>query len=68
MTKEYENFNFFGPNSPSAEERDPRALPVQFTPPYFDCEASNKWVVSAVAPIVDFFPRYSKFTHLRRQR
>ena len=68
MTKEYENFAFFGPTSPGARETDPRKLPVQFTPPYFDCGFSNKWVVSAVSPIVDFFPRYSNYTHLRRQR
>ncbi|RUS70685.1 hypothetical protein EGW08_021543 [Elysia chlorotica] len=64
----YENFAFFGPNSPSATTTDERELPVQFTAPYFDCGGSNKWVVSAVAPVVDFMPRYTNWTRLRRQR
>ncbi|CAL1537134.1 unnamed protein product [Lymnaea stagnalis] len=67
-TDTFINFAFFGPSSPSAQETDPRSLPVQFTPPYFDCGGSNKWVVSAVSPVIDFMPRYSNFTHLRRQR
>ncbi|XP_012940541.1 uncharacterized protein LOC101864077 [Aplysia californica] len=67
-TDEYESFAFFGPSSPSAKESDPRSLPVQFTQPYFDCGGSNKWVVSAVSPVIDFMPRYSNYTHLRRQR
>ncbi|GFN94711.1 fras1 related extracellular matrix protein [Plakobranchus ocellatus] len=68
ITKEYDNFAFFGPNSPSASDKDERLLPVQFTAPYFDCGGSNKWVISAVSPVIDFMPRYSNFTHLRRQR
>ncbi|XP_041376152.1 uncharacterized protein LOC121388737 [Gigantopelta aegis] len=43
-------------------------LPVQFTQPYFDCSAAKKWVLSAVSPVVEYMPRYSKWTHLRRQR
>ncbi|KAK7115191.1 uncharacterized protein [Littorina saxatilis] len=59
---------FFGPSSPSAQEKDERMLPVMFTQPYFDCGRSNKWIVSAVSPVVDYMPRYSNWTHLRRQR
>ncbi|GFN94730.1 fras1 related extracellular matrix protein [Plakobranchus ocellatus] len=68
ISDEYDNFAFFGPNSPGASDKDERLLPVQFTAPYFDCGGSNKWVVSAVSPVIDFMPRYSNFTHLRRQR
>ncbi|KAL8589311.1 hypothetical protein ACOMHN_052314 [Nucella lapillus] len=65
---EFQAFPFFGPSSPSALEKDERMLPVVFTQPYFDCGRSDKWIVSAVSPIVDFMPRYSNWTHLRRQR
>ncbi|CAG5117530.1 unnamed protein product, partial [Candidula unifasciata] len=68
MTKTYESFAFFGPSMPGANEKDPTMLPVQWTAPYFDCGGSNKWVVSAVSPVVDYMPRYSNYTHLRRQR
>ncbi|KAK3708828.1 hypothetical protein RRG08_021982 [Elysia crispata] len=68
VSKTYENFAFFGPNSPSASTKDERQLPVQYTAPYFDCGGSNKWVISAVSPVVDFMPRYTNWTHLRRQR
>ncbi|XP_059145696.1 uncharacterized protein LOC131932801 [Physella acuta] len=67
-TKTFQHFSFFGPSSPGAHETDPRNLPVQFTPPYFDCGGANKWVVSAVSPVIDFMPRYSNFTHMRRPR
>lgn len=65
---EFEVFNFFGPNQPGQSEKDMTKMPVRFTVPYFDCGRSNTWKVSAVSPIVDFFPRYSNYTHLRRQR
>ncbi|XP_025116243.1 LOW QUALITY PROTEIN: uncharacterized protein LOC112577393 [Pomacea canaliculata] len=68
INDEFHAYNFFGPSMPSAEEKDERLLPVVFTQPYFDCGASNKWVVSTVSPIVDYMPRYSNWTHLRRQR
>ncbi|XP_063441841.1 uncharacterized protein LOC134722188 [Mytilus trossulus] len=64
----FDNFNFFGPNLPKQQNSDETLLPVRFTQPYFDCRGSKKWKVSAVAPIVDFMPRYSNWTHLRRQR
>ena len=66
--KEFLNSHFFGPSSPSQSEKDERMLPVQFTEPYFDCSGSKKWVLSAVSPVVDYMPRYSNWTHLRRQR
>ncbi|KAK7497616.1 hypothetical protein BaRGS_00011011 [Batillaria attramentaria] len=65
---EFEAYPFFGPSSPSAIETDERMLPVVWTQPYFDCGRFNKWVVSAVSPVVDYMPRYSNWTHLRRQR
>lgn len=68
VNEEYEFFNFFGPNKPKQTEGDMNKMPVRFTRPYFDCGKSNTWKVSAVSPIVDFFPRYSNFTHMRRQR
>ncbi|XP_060084009.1 uncharacterized protein LOC132563267 [Ylistrum balloti] len=66
--KEFELFNFFGPNSPGQEVDDDTLLPVRFTRPYFDCNKSNKWVASAVSPIVDYMPRYLNWTHMRRPR
>ncbi|KAH9491663.1 hypothetical protein Btru_030631 [Bulinus truncatus] len=63
----FEDFNFFGPPYPSASESHPQRLPVQFTTPYFDCGGSNRWVVSTYSPVIDFMPRYSNYTHLRRQ-
>ncbi|KAK3085703.1 hypothetical protein FSP39_007558 [Pinctada imbricata] len=68
ISDEYESTAFFGPNSPGQSEDDERYLPVRFTPAYYDCKFANKWVVSAVSPIVDFMVRYSNFTHLRRPR
>ena len=60
--------HFFGPSSPSQDESDERMLPVVWTKPYYDCGKANKWIISATSPIVDFMPRYSNWTHLRRQR
>lgn len=51
-----EEFRFFGPPSPLIS--DDQKNPVQFTRPYFDCGRSNRWIVSAVAPILDVVPRY----------
>lgn len=65
--KEFQASVFFGPASPGQLDKD-KALPVLFTRPYFDCGHSNKWVVSATSPVVDFMARYSNFTHLRRPR
>lgn len=68
VSDEFNIYNFFGPNNPAQTEKDIAKMPVRFTAPYFDCGRSNTWKVSAVAPIVDFFPRYSNYTHMRRQR
>lgn len=65
---EFQIFNFFGPNSPGQEVEDDTLLPVRFTRPYFDCGRSNKWVASAVSPVVDYMPRYLNWTHMRRPR
>lgn len=51
------SFKFFGPASPFLSDREDQ-LPVQFTRPYYDCGRSNKWIVSATAPIFDRLPRY----------
>ena len=57
---------FYGPPSPGQKEKD--ILPVVWTEPYFDCGKSNKWIVSAVSPIVDQIPRYLEWFHLRRMK
>ena len=64
---EFEAMTFFGPPSPGQNDGKER-LPVLFTSPYFDCGKSNKWIVSAVAPIVDWIPRYLEWLHIRRHR
>ncbi|XP_050398522.1 uncharacterized protein LOC126816272 [Patella vulgata] len=68
MTDDFQSFTFFGPPQPGQQEKDERMLPVTFTKPYFDCGVSDKWVVSATSPVVEFMPRYSNWTHLRRPR
>ncbi|XP_062583037.1 uncharacterized protein LOC134244804 [Saccostrea cucullata] len=65
---EFQATPFFGPNSPGIGDTDDKYMPVRFTDTYYDCKMSNKWIVSAVSPIVDFMPRYSNWTHLRRPR
>ncbi|XP_029641233.1 uncharacterized protein LOC115216171 isoform X1 [Octopus sinensis] len=65
-----EDFNisgFFGPSVPGQHFMD-EILPVRFTQPYFDCGKSNEWIVSAVSPVIDFMPRYLRYTHMRRPR
>ncbi|XP_075218965.1 uncharacterized protein LOC142323345 [Lycorma delicatula] len=54
-----ETFTFHGP--PGADEVPG---PVKFTRPYFDCGRSNKWLVSAVVPIADIYPRHTQFRHI----
>lgn len=61
---EFEGKTLFGPPSPGQKETE--YLPVLFTEPYFDCGKSNRWIVSAVSPVVDFVPRYLDWLHLRR--
>jgi len=66
LRDEFEALTFFGPPSPGQNDRE---QPVIFTRPYFDCGKSNKWIVSAVAPIVDWIPRYlEQWLHIRRHR
>ncbi|XP_071112765.1 uncharacterized protein [Haliotis cracherodii] len=67
ISDEFEDTSFFGPPQPSQTDGD-QSLPVLFTSPYFDCGRSNKWIVSATAPVVEYFPRYSRYIHLRRPR
>lgn len=38
--------------------------PVRWTRPYFDCGRSNKWLVAAVTPIADIYPRHTGFRHI----
>lgn len=54
-----ETFTFHGP--PGADENPG---PVKFTRPYFDCKRANKWLVSAVVPIADIYPRHTQFRHI----
>lgn len=54
-----ETFTFHGP--PGADE-DPG--PVKWTRPYFDCGRSNRWLVAAVVPIADIYPRHTGFRHV----
>jgi len=42
--------------------------PTLWTRPYFDCGRSNKWIISAVSPIVDIYPRHTEFRHLQSMR
>uniref|UniRef100_A0A6B2EIQ8 Putative g-protein coupled receptor n=1 Tax=Phlebotomus kandelakii TaxID=1109342 RepID=A0A6B2EIQ8_9DIPT len=54
-----ETFTFHGP--PGADEVPG---PVKWTRPYFDCGRSNKWLVAAVVPIADIYPRHTQFRHI----
>ena len=66
VDNEYKGKVFFGPPSPGQKETE--HLPVVYTQPFFDCGRSNRWIVSAVSPIVDQLPRYLDWLHLRRMR
>ena len=61
---EFVGMTFFGPPSPGQKNTD--NLPVVWTPPYYDCGRSNKWIVSAVSPVVDHIARYHEWYHIRR--
>lgn len=63
---QFEGSSFFGPPQPGAN--DDITLPVTFTEPYFDCGKSNRWIVTATSPVVDFMLRYVEYIHLRRPR
>lgn len=54
-----ETFTFHGP--PGADEFPG---PIKWTRPYFDCGRSNKWLVAAVVPIADIYPRHTGFRHI----
>lgn len=62
--EEFKSKVFFGPPSPG--QKEDVHIPVVYTEPYFDCGRSNKWIVSAVSPIVDQLPRYLEWFHIRR--
>ncbi|ESO96905.1 hypothetical protein LOTGIDRAFT_214442 [Lottia gigantea] len=59
---------FFGPPLPGQNEKDIKMFPVTYTKPYFDCGVQGKWMFSATSPIIDYMPRYSNWTHMRRPR
>ncbi|KAK7107826.1 uncharacterized protein [Littorina saxatilis] len=63
----YTDYSFFGPPQPG-QSSGQESLPVHISSPYFDCDRSNRWIVTASSPIVEFMPRYSNWTHLRRAR
>lgn len=65
-TDEWVGKVFFGPPSPGQKESE--HLPVVYTEPFYDCGRSNKWIVSAVSPVVDQLPRYLDWFHLRRHK
>jgi len=67
VTLNFQEFKFFGPQQPGSEDGD-EMLPVVFTPPYFDCGQSNRWIVTASSPVIEFMVRYSNWTHLRRPK
>lgn len=54
-----ETFTFHGP--PGADENPG---PVKWTRPYYDCKRSDKWLVAAVAPVADIYPRHTGFRHI----
>ncbi|KAL3277012.1 hypothetical protein HHI36_012374 [Cryptolaemus montrouzieri] len=54
-----ETFTFHGP--PGADENEG---PVRWTRPYFDCGRSNRWLVAAVVPIADIYPRHTGYRHI----
>lgn len=54
-----ETYTFHGP--PGADETPG---PVKWTRPYFDCGRSDKWIIGAVVPIADIYPRHTGFRHI----
>lgn len=54
-----ETYTFHGPPGP-----DEHPGPVKWTRPYFDCGRSNRWLVAAVVPIADIYPRHTGFRHI----
>lgn len=64
---DFEGIPFFGPPQPGQQDED-ITIPVLFTPPYFDCGRTNRWITTMTAPVVDYMVRYTNWTHLRRPR
>ncbi|KAK4883692.1 hypothetical protein RN001_007011 [Aquatica leii] len=58
-----ETFTFHGPR-----DSDETPGPVKWTRPYFDCGRSNRWLVAAVSPIADIYPRHTGFRHVEYPR
>ncbi|KAK0182119.1 hypothetical protein PV327_000286 [Microctonus hyperodae] len=58
-----ETFSFHGP--PGADESPG---PVKWVRPYFDCHRSNRWMVAAVVPVADIYPRHTGFRHIEYPR
>ncbi|XP_022825791.1 uncharacterized protein LOC111355913 isoform X1 [Spodoptera litura] len=54
-----ETFTFHGPPG-----NDENPGPVNWTRPYFDCGRLNKWLVAAVSPVADIYPRHTQFRHI----
>ena len=67
IKNKYTDYSFFGPPQPG-QLSGIKSLPVQISKPYFDCGRSNRWIVTASSPVVDYMPRYSEWIHLRRAR
>lgn len=67
LSNDFQENHFYGPRLPGIYDPD-GWLPVRFTQPYFDCGSTNKWVISAVSPIVDYLPRYTAYQHVRKHR
>ena len=64
---EYTAISILGPPSPGQQDKDIKN-PVLFTPPYYDCGRTNKWIVTMTAPVVEYMHRYVNWTHLRRPK
>ena len=54
---------FYGP--PGAEDKPGQ---MKWTKPYYDCGRSNKWIISAVSPIVDVYPRHTEYRNIQSYR
>ena len=52
-------FSFHGPRG---ADEDPG--PVKWIRPYFDCGRSNEWKFAAAVPVVDIYPRHTRFRHI----
>lgn len=64
---DFTDYSFFGPPQPG-QTSGTESLPVLISRPYFDCGRSDRWIVTASSPVVDYMPRYSPWIHMRRGR